>query len=154
MGRNESTTARLTSTLGSSIVAGVAGTAAMTAASTLESRAGSRGPSTAPAAAAGEVVGVQARDLQGIRRFNALAHWGYGTLWGLFRGTLDTAGLRGPVASLLHFAAVIGTEQAILPALGLSAPTPRYGAKATMIDSLHHAVYATTSGLTYERLRS
>lgn len=126
----------------------------MTVASTIESKASSRGSSTAPAAAAGEVIGVQARDLQGIRRFNTLAHWGYGTMWGLFRGALDTAGLRGPVASLLHFAAVLGTEQAILPALGVSAPTPRYGAKATVTDSLHHAVYAATSGVTYDRLRS
>lgn len=126
----------------------------MTVASTVEAKASSRGSSTAPAAAASKVAGVQPRDLRGIRRFNTLAHWGYGTAWGLFRGALGTVGLHGPVASLLHFAAVLGTEQAILPALGVSAPTPRYGAKATVLDSLHHAVYVAASGVTYDRLRS
>lgn len=152
--RKESTARRLTSALGSAIVAGLAGTALMTVSSSIEAKASGRGASTTPADAAGRVAGVQPRDEQGTERFNMLAHWGYGTAWGVFRGVLDVAGVRGPVASLVHFAAVLGAEQAILPALGVGSPTPRYGAQAVATDGLHHAVYAAATGATYDVLRS
>jgi len=144
---------RLTSPLGSGIVAGLVGTAAMTVSSTVEAKASGREASTAPAEAAGKVAGVQPRDERGKQRFNTLVHWGYGTGWGVFRGVLEVIGLRGPAASLTHFAAVFGAEQAVLPALGVGSPTPCYGARATAIDSLHHAVYAAVTGVTYDLLR-
>jgi hypothetical protein len=49
-------------------------------------------------------------------------------------------------------AAVLGTEQALPPALGIAAPTPYYGAKAVATDTLHHLVYAGVSGLAYDHL--
>jgi hypothetical protein len=52
----------------------------------------------------------------------------YGTAWGIFRGALDVAGLRGVAASLVHLIAVLGAEQALLP------------------------VYAGASGLAYDYL--
>jgi hypothetical protein len=75
------------------------------------------------------------RDEAGERRFNTVAHWVYGTTWGTFREVLDVIGLRGPVASLVHLIAVLGAEQALLPALGVAAPTPSYGAKAAATDA-------------------
>lgn len=77
-----------------------------------------------------------------------MAHWVYGTTWGTFREVLDVIGLRGPVASLVHLIAVLGAEQALLPALGVAAPTPSYGAKAAATD----AVYVGASGLAYDYL--
>ncbi len=151
--KQETATTRLTSALGSGILAGLAGTAAMTVSSTTEAKISGRGASTTPADAAGKVAGVQPRDSEGEQRFNTLAHWGYGTGGGVFRGLLDVAGLRGPVASLVHFAAVLGAEQVIMPALGVGSPTPRYGAKAMGIGTLHHAVYAGATGAVYDYLR-
>jgi len=142
----------LTQALGRGLVAGVVGTAAMTISSTAEARLTGRGASTTPADAAGKVVGVVPRDEAGEQRFNTLAHWGYGTAWGIFRGALGAVGLRGPAASLVHLIAVLGTEQALLPALGVAAPTPSYGPKAMATDTLHHAVYAGVSGLAYDHL--
>lgn len=150
--KSRSLTEALMEALGRGLVAGVVGTAAMTVSSTAEARLSGRGASTTPAAAAGKVAGVVPRDEAGERRFNTLAHWGYGTAWGVFRGALGVAGLRGPVASLVHLIAVLGTEQALLPALGVAAPTPRYGLKAAGTDTFHHAVYASASGLAYDHL--
>jgi hypothetical protein len=146
------TSRRLTGALGRGLVAGVVGTAAMTISSTAEAKLTGRGASTTPADAAGKVVGVMPRDEAGEQRFNTMAHWGYGTAWGIFRGALGVIGLRGPAASLVHLIAVLGTEQALLPALGVAAPTPSYGAKATATDTLHHLVYAGVSGLAYDNL--
>ncbi|MGH3898948.1 MAG: hypothetical protein ACRDTA_12005 [Pseudonocardiaceae bacterium] len=144
---------RLTAALGRGLIAGLVGTAAMTVSSTTEAKLNGRAASTTPAQAAGKVAGVIPRDEAGERRFNTLAHWGYGTAWGVFRGMLDVAGLRGPLASLVHFVAVLGAEQAMLPALGVGSPTPSYGAKAAGIDALHHAVYAGTTGAAYDYLQ-
>lgn len=138
--------------LGRGLVAGLVGTAAMTISSTAEAKLSGRGPSTTPAAAAGKVAGVVPRDETGEQRFNTLAHWGYGAAWGVFRGALGVVGLRGPAASLMHLIAVLGTEQVLLPALGVAAPTPCYGAKAVATDTVHHAVYAGISGLAYDHL--
>jgi hypothetical protein len=55
-------------------------------------------------------------------------------------------------ASLVHLVAVLGAEQALLPALGVATPTPSYGFKATATDMLHPAVYAGASGLAYDYL--
>lgn len=138
--------------VGRGVLAGVVGTAAMTVSSTLEAKATGRGSSTTPAQAVGKLAGVQPADEAGEMRFNNIAHWGYGTAWGAFRGLLDVGGLRGPLASVAHFAAVWGAEQAIMPALGLGKPTPAYGVQATATDSLHHVVYAGTTGAAYDML--
>lgn len=66
---------------------------------------------------------------------------------------LDAAGLRGPLASLAHFATVLGTEQALLPALGVASPTPSHGAKAAAIDAWHHVVYAGVTGAAFDYLQ-
>ena len=81
-----------------------------------------------------------------------VAHWGYGTAWEVFRSALDFAGLRGALATLLHMVAVLGAEQAVLPALGVAKPTPAYGLKARGTDNVHHAVYAGASGFAYDYL--
>lgn len=138
--------------LGRGLVAGLLGTAAMTVSSTAEAKLTGRGASTTPADAAGKVAGVAPRDEAGEQRFNTLAHWGYGTAWGVFRGVLDVIGLRGPAASVVHLIAVFGAEQALLPALGVAAPTFSYGLKAAATDTVHHAVYAGASGLAYDHL--
>lgn len=143
---------RLIGALGRGLVAGLVGTAAMTVSSTAEAKLTGRAASTTPAQAAGKVAGVVPRDEAGEQRFSTLAHWGYGTAWGVFRGALDAAGLRGPVATLLHLLAVLGAEQAMLPALGVAKATPAYGWKAMGTDTLHHAVYAGAGGFAYDYL--
>jgi hypothetical protein len=110
--------------VGGRLVAGWRGTAAMTVSSTAEAKLSGRGPSTTPAVAAGKIAGVVLRDEAGERRFNTLAHWRYGTPWGLFRGAPDL----------------------------YAKSTPYYGMKVVGTDTFHHAVCTGVSGLVYDYL--
>jgi hypothetical protein len=138
--------------VGKGLFAGVAGTVAMTVSSTLEMKLSGREASETPAQAAEKVLDIQPKDEDAESRFSNLVHWGYGTGLGGARGLLASAGLSGPTATAAHFALVWGSEQVILPALNVSAPVFKYGGKATATDFLHHAVYATATGLAYSYL--
>ena len=76
------------SAIGDGLVAGFLGTAAMTVSSTLEARLRRRAASTAPARATAKALGIEAFDSDLAQaRFNDLSHWGYGTGWGMVRGS-------------------------------------------------------------------
>lgn len=137
---------------GRGLLAGLAGTAAMTLSSSVEARLSGRGTSTTPAQAVERLTGIHPHDDEEQQRLNTAAHWGYGTALGAGRGLLALAGLRGAAAMTAHFALVWGASQGMLPALDVSPPTWRFGARATAIDVLHHVVYATATGLAYDRL--
>lgn len=137
---------------GKGLFAGLAGTVAMTVSSTIEMKLSGREASTTPAQAAEKVLDVEPPDEEAEARFSNLVHWGYGAGWGSVRGLLASAGLSGPAATVAHLALVWGSEQVILPALNVSAPVFKYGSKATATDLLHHAVYATATGLAYSYL--
>jgi len=136
--------------LGKGLVAGLAGTAAMTVSSTLEAKLRGRAPSTAPARATAKVLGIKEFDTPlAEARFNDLSHWGYGTAWGVVRGLLGATGMSPRAATIAHGAALYGTEQVTLPALDVTPPAIFWGAREIAIDALHHAVYATATGLAY-----
>ena len=139
---------------GKGIFAGVAGTAAMTASSTMEMKLRGRPASSTPALAAAKVLGVEPVDEKAQARFSNLVHWGYGTAWGGARGLLAVAGLSGPSATAAHFGAVWGSEQVMLPALGVTPPLTKWGAKEVAIDALHHLVYVGATGVAYSLLDS
>ena len=136
---------------GKGIFAGVAGTAAMTISSTVEMKLRGRAASSAPAQAA-RVLGVEPVDEEAEARFSNLVHWAYGTAWGGARGLLAAAGLSGPAATAAHLGAVWGSEQVMLPALGVTPPLTEWGVKEVAIDALHHVVYAGATGVAYSLL--
>src|SRR5438552_10174904 len=103
---------RITSAIGRGLIAGLAGTAAITISSTIEMKLRGRKPSTTPGKVAGKVLGVRARDQEGMMRFSNIIHWDYGMSWGLFLSAAELAGLSGTPASLAHFAAVWGAALA------------------------------------------
>ena len=135
--------------VGKGLFAGVVGTAAMTISSTLEMKIRGRPGSSAPAEAAAKVLGVEPKGEAEEARFSNLVHWGYGTSWGAVRGLIGAAGLEGPGAAAVHLGAVWGTEQVMLPALGVAPPFWQWGAKEVAIDALHHLVYASATGVAY-----
>jgi hypothetical protein len=137
---------------GKGIFAGVAGTAAMTLSSTIEMKLRGRPASTTPAQAASKMLGIEPVDEEAQARFSNLVHWGYGTAWGGARGLLAAAGLSGPAATAAHLGAVWGSEQVMLPALGVTPPLTEWEAKEVAIDALHHAVYAGATGVAYSLL--
>ena len=137
---------------GKGIFAGVAGTAAMTVSSTIEMKLRGRPPSSTPARAAAKILGIQPVDETAEARFSNLVHWGYGTAWGGARGLLAAAGLSEPAATAAHFGIVLGSEQVMLPALGVTPPVTEWGTKEVAIDALHHLVYAAATGMAYSML--
>src|SRR5918995_6976662 len=137
---------------GKGLFAGAAGTAAMTVSSTLEMKLSGRAASETPAQAAEAVLNVEPKDEDSTARFSNLVHWGYGTGWGGVRGLLASAGLSGPAATAAHVGAVWGSEQVMLPALGVTPPLSEWGAKEVAIDALHHLVYAGATGVAYTLL--
>ena len=137
---------------GKGVFAGVAGTAAMTISSTVEMKLRDRAASSAPAQAAAKVLGVEPVDEGSEARFSNLVHWGYGATWGGARGLLAAAGFSGPAATTAHLGAVWGSEQVMLPALGVAPPITEWGAKEVAIDALHHLVYAGATGIAYSLL--
>jgi hypothetical protein len=135
--------------VGKGLFAGVVGTAAMTVCSTLEMKIRDRPGSSAPAEAAGKVLGVEPKGEAEQARFSNMVHWGYGTSWGAVRGLIGAAGLEGPGAAAAHLGVVWGTEQVMLPALGVAPPFWRWGVKEVAIDTLHHLVYAGATSVAY-----
>jgi hypothetical protein len=142
----------IAASVGKGLFAGVAGTAAMTVSSTLEMKIRDRQASNAPAEAAGKVLGVEPTGESEQARFSNLVHWGYGTSWGTVRGLIDAAGLEGKEAAAAHFLAVWGSEQVMLPALGVAPPFWQWGAKEVAIDAFHHLVYVGATGVAYAAL--
>ena len=138
--------------VGKGLFAGAAGTVAMTASSTIEMKLRGRPPSTAPATAAAKVLGVEPKGQKQEARFSNIVHWGYGTSWGAVRGLIAAAGLRGPRAAGVHFGAVWGGEQVMLPALGVAPPLWEWGVEEVAIDALHHLVYAGATSAAYALL--
>ena len=147
------TAEKLASSIGKGLVAGLIGTASMTVSSTIEARLRHRKPSSAPARATAKVLGITSfADEIAQARFNDLAHWGYGTAWGVVRGLLDAAGLPPRAATAAHAAAVWGSAQVALPALDIAPPAIFWAPREIAIDAFHHTVYAITTGIAYELL--
>jgi hypothetical protein len=147
------TTEKLASSIGKGLVAGLIGTASMTVSSTIEARIRQRKPSSAPARATAKVLGITSFDDEIAQaRFNDLAHWGYGTGWGIVRGLLDAVGLPPRAATVAHGAAVWGSAQVALPALDIAPPAIFWAPREIAIDAFHHTVYAVATGLAYELL--
>jgi len=143
----------LAGSIGKGLVAGVAGTAAMTVSSTVEARLRHRAASSAPARATAKVLGIKEfEDHVAEARFNDLAHWGYGTGWGVVRGLLAAVGLSPRGATAAHGAAVWGSALVTLPALEVAPPIVFWPKAEIAIDIWHHAVYAAATGLAYRLL--
>jgi hypothetical protein len=132
------------------LLAGAIGTAAMTVASTVEQRLRGRKASTAPADAAMKVLGIESFcDDAAKSRFSNAVHWAYGSTWGVPRALLDAAGLDPAAATAAHGAALWGSEQVMLPALGVAPPLWEWGVAEIAIDALHHAVYTVATSVAY-----
>jgi hypothetical protein len=138
---------------GLGVMAGLVGTAAMTASTLIEMRLRGRPASQAPARAASKILGVKPEGEKQEKRLGFLAHWAYGTGWGAVRGLFGCLGMPTPAASAAHLATVWGAEQVVFPTLHLGPPIPKWGAKETVIDLLHHLVYESATSATYELLR-
>ncbi|HVW60503.1 MAG TPA: hypothetical protein VHC48_10720 [Puia sp.] len=138
--------------IGVGLLAGLAGTAAITLSQMIEMKITGRKPGTTPEQAVEKTLDIGAVSEEKKEKVSQEVHWVYGTAWGVSRGLMRLAGLKGWVATLTHFSAVWGTSLVMLPALGLSRPVQEQEVKSTLIDALHHAVYATATGLVVDAI--
>ncbi|RYE29437.1 MAG: hypothetical protein EOP42_14405 [Sphingobacteriaceae bacterium] len=142
----------LATAIGIGVMAGIAGTAAITISQMIEMKADGREPSTAPVDAVSKVLDMEPTDEEKKAKVSQQIHWAYGTSWGVARGLISLTGLKGWKATLIHFAAIWGTEMVMLPSLDLAPPATEEDAKTISIDGLHHAVYAVAAGLAFDAI--
>lgn len=164
--------------LGKGLIAGVSGTIAITTSQMIEMKITKRSMSSSPSIMGREVLGVEPKGKaqqekqkalsgqdnvseevqqkveQNKEKFSMIIHFSYGTSWGIFRGILDLLGVRGRIADLLHFLAVWGTAQVMLPANNLSQPITKWSPSQIFTDILHHAIYASAAGFLYDAMRN
>lgn len=138
--------------IGVGLLAGLAGTAAITLSQMIEMKITGRKPSTTPEKAVEKTLDIGAVSEEKKGKVSQEVHWVYGTSWGISRGLMRLAGLKGWAATLAHFSAIWGTALVMLPALKLSKPVQEQPVKTTLIEGLHHAVYATVTGLVVDAI--
>lgn len=142
----------LAGAVGKGLLAGLAGTAAITLSQMIEMKITKRQPSDAPVKVASQVTGAAPADESQKEKLNNEIHYAYGTSWGIVRGLLGLAGLKGVPATLIHFGAIWATELVMLPKYDVAPPVNEQEPKSVAIDALHHAVYAVAAGLAYDAL--
>ena len=140
---------RIAAAIGKGAVAGAAGTAAITVSQVVESKIRGRDPSTTAAEAVEHVLDVEPRYGKAERRLNTVAHVGYGTMWGIPRGLLGAFGLGQVAATALHFMAVQGAALVVVPKTTESPPPTQWPPQEIATETLHHVVYAVTTGAVY-----
>ncbi len=136
--------------IGKGLMAGLAGTAAITVAQAVEMSLTGREASTTPADAVEKVLGIRAIDDEHKAQLAQLVHWGYGTAWGLFRSLLDLVGVRGPGASVIHWAAIWGAATALLPGIKVAPPAREWPAQMHVTEGVLHVIYAEMAGMVYD----
>ncbi|GAB3165552.1 hypothetical protein [Telluribacter humicola] len=138
--------------IGVGILAGLAGTAAITISQMIEMKITKRKGSDSPTKAVSKVLDVKPVNKDKKPKVIQEIHWTYGTSWGVPRGLISLAGLKGLPATAVHFASVWGTELLMLPSLDVAPPVQEQEPKTIAIDAMHHAVYAIATGLVYDAI--
>jgi hypothetical protein len=128
------------------------GTAAITVSQRIESKIRGREPSTAAAEAVENVLDVEPRHGKAEQQLNTVAHFGYGTMWGVPRGLLGVVGLGPVAATLLHFVGVQTAAMVVVPKTTDAPPPTQWPKREIAIETLHHLVYALAAGATYSFL--
>lgn len=142
----------LAGAIGKGLLAGLAGTAAITVSQMIEMKITRREASDAPVKVASQVTGAAPANDSEKEKLNNEIHYAYGTSWGIVRGLLGLAGLKGLPATLVHFGAIWATELVMLPKYDAAPPVNEQEPKSVAIDALHYAVYAVAAGLAYDAL--
>ncbi len=83
---------------------------------------------------------------------NHVMHWGQGILAGLIRGGMAAIGIRGPFASFMFTGVRLSIDQTLENATKVGAPPWTWPRNEQIIDILHKAVYAFTTGAVVDRL--
>ena len=139
--------------VGRGMAAGAVGTIAMTVSQRLEMAVSGREGSQVPGQVGSHLVpGKDPGSASDVEQLNNAVHWAHGITMGGLRGALDLAGVRGPQASLVHFALLWGGDAALYRALGIADVPWRWNSEELATDMLHKGVYAAVTGVAYDAL--
>jgi hypothetical protein len=157
--------------LGRGFVAGTFGTFAITAAAAVDqlatevarARREKREPDldlgkaiTSPwsftAGVVSKVVGIKPTDAEHERRLSIMAHWGYGSTWGLSLAAMRALGVRRVPAIGALLAGQLGVEMIVMPAVDLFPPPTQWGSRAVVSSVYQHAIYALAAVTAFEWL--
>jgi hypothetical protein len=155
--------------LGRGLLAGMFGTLSITVASTVDKLlteiAHARNEKRAPdldlgkaivspwsfsADVVGKVFGVTPKDAEHERRLSIMAHWEYGSTWGLSLAALRALGVRGVAAIGAVLAGQLCAEMFAMPAFGLFSPPTKWGRRAIVSSVYQHAIYAVAAVAAFE----
>lgn len=132
--------------------AGLIGVAVMTAGEKLEQAVTHRPNSYVPARALLTLLGQQPRDTDQPLVWNHAMHWGTGVALGALRGVWAVTELRGARAHLAHTVVRLATDQTLENATGVGAPPATWPRQEELVDVVHKAIYAVTTGIVAEKL--
>jgi hypothetical protein len=134
------------------LIAGIVGVAAMTAAEKLEQVVTHRPNSFVPAHTLERLLRRRPKPDAERLWMNWTMHWGQGILLGALRGVMAERGFRGPVGSFLFLNLRLLNDQTLENATGVGAPPWTWPVDEQVIDLLHKAIYAFTTGIAADRL--
>ncbi|MGN9774542.1 hypothetical protein ACTMS0_01985 [Micromonospora sp. H33] len=131
------------------LLAGLAGAAVMTLGEKLEQRITRRPDSYVPAQTLQRLAHRPERRSRGT---NLAMHYGQGVLMGVLRSTMAHTGMRGPLASGMFTVIRLANDQILENATGVGAPPQTWPRRELVIDVLHKAIYAYTTGAVADAL--
>jgi len=134
------------------MLAGAGGAAAMTLGEKLEQRITRRPNSYMPAHTLERLLGMRQRPDHERRALNLGMHFGQAILLGAWRGLMAEGGLRGPRASAMFTVVRLANDQTLENVTGQGAPPWTWPRDELVIDVLHKAVYAFTTGVIADAL--
>ena len=140
------------SVIGCGLVAGLAGVTAMTAAEKLEQQFTHRPSSFVPGHTLERLLRRPRKPDEERIWMNWAMHWGQGVLLGAVRGLMAARGLRGPMGSFLFLNLRLLNDQTLENLTGVGAPPWTWPIDEQVIDLLHKAIYAFTTGIVADRL--
>lgn len=102
----------------------------------------------------GKVFGITPKDAEHERRLSVMAHWEYGSTWGLSLPVLHALGVRGVAAIGAVLAGQLGAEMFVMPAFGLFSPPTKWGRRAVVSSVYQHAIYAAAAVAAFEWMQT
>jgi hypothetical protein len=134
------------------LLAGAVGSAAMTLGEKIEQRVTGRPNSHVPARVLQRLTGMAEHPGRQPLIVNWSMHYGQGALLGILRSVMAHAGLRGPVASGKFTVVRLTNDQILENVTGVGAPPATWPRTEVVVDVLHKAVYAFTTGAVADAL--
>ncbi|MFH8370085.1 hypothetical protein [Streptomyces sp. NPDC018031] len=134
------------------LLAGAAGAVAMSVSEKAEQLLTGRPDSHVPARTMERMSGMPERPGRQPVPVNWAMHLGQAALLGVLRSVMAHAGLRGPWSSAKFAVVRLTNDQILENATGVGAPPPTWPRTELVVDLLHKAVYAFTTGAVADAL--